>query len=43
MFRANMLLPFSGMKWPKMEAVYSSETLVSTYKFKRRYNLDDQN
>jgi hypothetical protein len=26
----------------KMEAVFSSETLVSTYKSKRRYNPEDQ-
>jgi hypothetical protein len=26
----------------KMEAVYSSETLISTYKSTRRYNPEDQ-
>jgi hypothetical protein len=38
-FRTYILLPTSG---PKMEAVCSSETLVSTYKSTRYYNPEDQ-
>jgi hypothetical protein len=37
-FRINILPPSSV---PKMEAVCSSETSVSTYKSKRRYNPED--
>jgi hypothetical protein len=38
--RRDILPPSSGLE---VEAVYSSETLVSTYKSTRRYNPEDQN
>jgi hypothetical protein len=42
MFWGNTVPPFLGLKSLKTEAVCSSKTLVSTYKFTQHHNLGDQ-